>query len=225
MKNIVNKFKAILMHPATFILAATTVFFTFDKLSARSDSPSIDINRAERSSVTFVDGDYKVDSIVIRNDFNKKRLIAEIEKQEFIQKNTIQEVPSFLWEFLDSISYDRKFDIVNPGEEYKTGITNYGHVIIKKVYDPNLMDSVFYLAGDGAILPNKQLVYFGLGKNIALMSYVHGGTGPFPNILIFKFQNKRVTDFWYGGSWEGDNMTNKKNILKYLKSKRENKGC
>jgi len=225
MKNIFQKIKPVLSHPAFFLALATVVFLSFDKLSARSDSSAADINRAERSSVTFVSGDYKVDTIVIRNDFNKKRLIAEVEKQEFIQKNNIQEIPSFIWEFLDSISYDRKFDIVNPGEEYKTGITNYGHVIVKIVYDPNLQDSVFYLSGDGAILPNKQLVYFGLGKNIALMSYVHGGTGPFPNILIFKFHNKMVTDFWYRSRSLRDNLTNKKDILKNLKSKRKNNGC
>ena len=225
MKNILQKFKVILMHPATFILAATSAFFAFDKLSVRADSALADIIRTDRSSVTFVGGHYKVDTLVIRNNINKNRLVADAEKQVLKRKNTIDEVPSFIWRFLDSISYDRKFEIVNPGEEWKEGITDYGHLIFKKVYDPSLNDSVPFLSGDGAVLPNKQLVYFGMSDNIALMSFFHGGLGPHTNIIIFKHKNNRVTDFWYGGASSEAGINTKNELIKNLKLKPKNDGC
>jgi hypothetical protein len=225
MTAILKKTTTILKHPVAIIIMGIAFFITYDKLSARGGSiASGDGYVTDRSSVTFVGEKYKVDSLVIRKDLNKMRLIAEVEKQVLEQKKTIQQVPSFIWRFLDSISSDRKFEIVNPGEDWKEGITDYGHVIFKKVYNPDTQDSVPMLSGDGAILPNKLLVYFGMSNTIVLMSYMHGGLGPHPNIMIMKHQNNKVTDFWYGSSWNDGIITSKSEIIKTLKSKRQN-GC
>lgn len=222
MKQILN---TISKHPVLIMGIGIATFIAYSQLNAHIESGALINIMVKERSVAIVDGRYTVDTSFIRNNLNKVQLIADLEKQKLEQKKTVQEVPDFIWRFLDSISSDKKFDIVSPGEEYKEGITNYGHVVFKTIYDPVKKDSVQFVCGDGAVLPNKQLVYFGVSSNIALMSYEHGGTGPHSNILIFKFKSNKITDFWYGGIWYGDSMKNKYDILKSLKTERKNDGC
>jgi hypothetical protein len=224
MKNIFQIVSSFAKHLFAIIATGVIVFIAYDKLKANTESPREIATFPERSSITFVNGKYKVDTMVIRNDFNKKRLITDLEKQILEEKKTIQEVPSFIWRFLDNISSDKKFDIVNPGEDYKEGIMDYGHVVFKKIYDANKKDSVSVISGDGAVLANKQLVYLGMNETIVLMTYMHGGLGPHPNILIMKHNNNKVTDFWFGSAWNDGIITSKNEIIKTLKSKRSN-GC
>lgn len=224
MKTIFQTIGSVAKYPFAIIATGVIIFIAYDKLKADPEFPIENTASPERSSITFVDGKYKVDTMVIRNDFNKKRLIADLEKQVLGEKNTIQEVPAFIWQFLDNISSDKKFDIVNPGEDYKEGIMDYGHVVFKKVYDANKKDSVSVISGDGTVLANKQLVYLGMNDNIVLMSYMHGGLGPHPNILIMKHDNGKITDFWFGSAWNDGLITSKSEIIKTLKSKKSN-GC
>lgn len=219
--NITSIFK----NPLFVIALGTVVFIGYSKLKANSEENAIAaIKNKKTSSISYLNGRYRVDSSFIRNDLNKAKLISELEQQKIEERKTINEIPRFIWQFLDSMSYDKKFDIVNPGEDWKIGIMDYGHVVIKKVYDPVKKDSVPIVSGDGAVLPNKQLVYFGMNDSIALMSYLCGGLGFNPNILIFKHNKVRITDFWYGTRFIDEKVSTKSEILSALKSKRKN-GC
>jgi hypothetical protein len=179
---------------------------------------------ADRSSVAFVNGNYEIDSAVITKNLNKKRLVANLETKPLEEKTTLQEIPAFIKTFLSSVSPHKKFEIVNPGEDWKSGITNYGHVVFKKVFDASLKDSVLVLSGDGAILPDKQLIYFGIGDGVALMSYFRGGFGALQNVILIQFKNETITDFWYGSVFEGSIKT-KNDILKNVKLAPRNNGC
>lgn len=224
MAPIFKKIEFVWRYPVAIIAIGIAIFITYNTLSAHVEASALKgMYEIDRSSVSFYDGKYHVDSVVIRKELNKKRLIVNLETQTLKQRMKIGEIPDFIWRFLDSISYDKKFDIVNPGEEWKSGITNFGRVVFTKRYDANLKDSVSVLSGDGAVLPNKQLVYFGMSETIALLTYYKGGFGPLPNIIIIKHQDKKIVDFWYGSVFEG-NITSKNEIIKSLKSKRKN-GC
>ncbi|MBK7668098.1 MAG: hypothetical protein IPJ32_12640 [Sphingobacteriaceae bacterium] len=179
---------------------------------------------SNRSSVTFIKGNYKIDSAIITKNLNKKRLISNLETKQLSEKKTIQEVPAFIKDFLTAVSSHKKFDMVNLGEDWKSGITNYGHIVYKKVYDPNKKDSVLIMSGDGAILPDKQLIYFGLGDGVALLSYFRGGFGALQNVIMIEFKNETVTDFWFGSVFEGSIKT-KNDILKNVKRAPRNNGC
>jgi hypothetical protein len=224
MENIFQNIISFAKKPVVIITSVAIIGITYNKLNANPESAAANEKVLYKSSVSLVNGKYNVDTMVIRADINKAKLIAVAEKQILEEKNTIREVPGFIWRFLDSISCDKKIDIVNPGEDYKEGIMDYGHVIFKRVFDPNKKDSVSVISGDGAILPNKQLVYFGMSNNIVLMSYIHGGLGPNPNIIIMKHENRKITDFWYGSAWNDGSIVSRDEIMKTLKSKRKN-GC
>jgi hypothetical protein len=224
MAPIFRKFKTVWRHPVAIIALIIIAFITYNQLNARQEAAALKgMYNSDKSSVSFYDGKYHIDSVVIRNGLNKARMIASVEKQILDQKKTIQEVPDFIWRFLDSISYDKEFDIVNPGEDWKADITNYGHVVFKKVYDVNKKDSVPMISYDSVVLPNKQLVYFGMSENTVLFSYYSGGMGAVTNVIMMKIKNEKITDFWYGSVYEG-NITTKGDIIKSLKTVRKG-GC
>lgn len=220
MAPIFKKIKTVWKHPVAIIAISMAIFIAYNQLNAHQEAEALKgIYDSDKSSVSFYDGKYHVDSAVIQRNLNKKKLIVNLETQILRQKKTIQEIPSFIWAFLDSLCGDKKFDIVNPGEDVNAGITNFGHVVFKKVYDVNKKDSVPVITHDGAVLPNKQLVYFGMSENTALISY-YGGAA---NIIIMKLKNEKIIDFWYGYTY--GKITTKKEILTNLKTVRKVEGC
>lgn len=215
--------KTISKNPALVIGIGIVTFIGYSQLKGHVEETSLANKVIKKGgSVSFVDGRYRVDTSFIRNDLNKTKLIADLEKQKLEEKKTVQEVPAFIWHFLGSLSLDKKFEMVNPGEDYKTGIANFGHTLFIKTYDSVIKDTVVYLKGDGAILPDKQLVYFGISDSTVLMSYYHGALQQ--KIIILKHHNEVITDFWYGGTWYDESAKDKASILKNLKSNRQN-GC
>ena len=158
-------------------------------------------------SVSFVNGKYEIDSVIIVENLNKKALLADLSSQKLNDKSSIAQIPDFIKSFLESVSYDKKFEMANPGEEYQVGWKT-----------------------DERILPNKQLVYFGEGKNIALLSYNSGGLQKAQRVVILKFEGKKVTDYWFNNDFWSDNnsvaLTTKEQLIKYLKvTKTKNGNC
>ena len=70
-------------------------------------------------------------------------------------------------------------------------------------------------------LPARQLVYFGIGEHIALLTHLTGGIAVMQHVLIFKIDNNTVTDFWCGGL--PYNLKEKK-IIDYLWKNKEKAG-
>lgn len=198
--------------------------FACSKSNTGAETAVSNTAEPDRSSVAFASGTYKIDSSVITKNINKKRLLTHLEGEKLTEKKALQEIPGFIIKFLDEASYNKKFTIVNPGEDWKSGITNYGHLVFKKYYDANKKDSVLLLSGDGAVLPDKQLVYFGISNNMALMSYFRGGFGALQNVIMIEFKNETVTDFWFGSVFEG-NIKTKNDIVKNAKRAPRNNGC
>jgi hypothetical protein len=87
------------------------------------------------------------------------------------------------------------FSIANPGENWQVGCV---------VEQP---------------LPLRQLIYLGIGNDIALMTYYTGGFGKLEHVLIFKFSNDKILDFWCGNITT--DIINKKEIVKYLKDNKD----
>lgn len=141
-------------------------------------------------------------------------MIDELEPTLLTEKKTVNEIPTFIRTFLDSLSGG--FSIANPGKEWQEGCV-IDHVwITRKEYDPKTGDSVLVSTQDmSQPLPSRQMIYFGLGENIALMSYNTGGWGKCVHVMIIRFERYQVTDYWHGYG-EGD-LTNKQEIVNYLK--------
>lgn len=138
----------------------------------------------EITCVSKVNGQFKIDTGNILINKNLPTLLLDLDKAYLADKKAVADIPAFIKTFLDSISDDKDFSIANPDENWKSGCTDLvvvnkkGNVISKK-------------------LARRQLVYFGLGKNIALLSYYTGGIGKSQHLALIKFQDEKIIDFWF----------------------------
>lgn len=170
--------------------------------------------KATKSNISLVKGKYVLDKLAILKNNNLEKLIEELEKTELIEKQKVNEIPTFIMKLLTYLNED--FSIVGVGEEYSSGCTQRSELIQTniKVFNNKTGDSLLTLQF-GEPLPYRQLTYFGISDSIALMAYYHGGWAVGEYVIIIKFENTKIEDFW-SGSLSGD-LKNKKDILKYLK--------
>jgi hypothetical protein len=173
------------------------------------------LSKHPKSSISFDNGKILIDTSRILNNQNLQFFIDELSKQELYQKKTFQEIPSFIRTFLDSLTGN--FSIANPGEIWRVGCTGPFEVdsasTTKKI-DKKTGDTIYQVCFKE--FPARQLNYFGLGNDVALMKYYSGGIAKIEHILIFKFNKETLVDFWSGtGNIFKDNDT-KSEILKCL---------
>lgn len=151
------------------------------------------------SSVSYKNGKASIDSIIIRSDANKKQLIAALDYEKLEEKQTVAAIPAFIRTFLDSISGNGKFDMVDKGEKFQ--------------------DDWLTLGQD---LPSRQLIYFANGTHTALFSFYSGGARKTQHIAILKFYDEKVVDFWFESDVNAG--TTKEAILSDLRKKRNKSG-
>ena len=172
------------------------------------------LNKTHTSSIKFEAGKIVLDTNTILTNKNLQSFIDELNEQDLIKKKTFQEVPNSIKVFLDSLT--GKFSIANPGETWRVGCTDPFEIdsIQNKTIDKKTGDTVYQVKLKE--FPARQLNYFGLGKEIALMQYYSGGIAKIEHILIFKLSGDKIVDFWSGtGNIFKDNVS-KAEILKCL---------
>jgi hypothetical protein len=151
------------------------------------------------SSVSIKNGEYSVDSAIVLADVNRKTLVTELAGEDLDEKKAVAEIPEFIKFFLDSISGEESFNMADPGQDYKVGWFPKKNV------------------------PDRQLIYFGIGKNIALLSFNVGGVKKVQNVAIIKYEGEKVVDFWF--EVDADPGTKKDEIIAYLKRDRTKNRC
>ena len=165
-------------------------------VSTSQDKKMLSTKISTIKGLTNVRGTYKIDTLVILTHKNLDTLLADIERADLITYRKVSDIPSFLVEFLKDVTKD-KFSIANSTENWQFGC--------------DVSDD----------LPSRQLIYFGLADNIALLAYLTGGVGISEHILIIKFSGEEITDFWCGNILAS--LANKEEILKYIKGNRTKK--
>lgn len=164
--------------------------------STTHDKKTVNSNDDTITGLIIKDGLVKIDTVVILTHKNLNPLLAVIEKTDLKTYRKVSDIPVFLVDFLKSITRD-SFSIANPNEDWQVGC-------------------------DGSDeLPTRKLIYFGLADNIALLTYLTGGIGESEQILIIKFSNEKIIDFWFGNVMA--NLTNKEEILNYIKENKDKK--
>ena len=134
--------------------------------------------------------DFVINSEKILANKNLPQLISKLENSELQTENETNKIDGIILEFLQA--YDSPFSIANPNEKWSAT-----DVIADKT------------------LPRRKLLYFGKGKNIAVLNYNLGGIGMSTKILIFEFDDEKVTDFWCGSVLV--DLKTKEQTIKYLK--------
>jgi hypothetical protein len=149
------------------------------------------------SGISLVDGKYKIDTAIILTNQNLQPLLDSLNKSDLVKKNKVAEIPGFVKTFLKKLS--GSFTIADSGEDWQA------------------TDCVM-----NTKLKDRQLIYFGLGNNIALMAYYTGGIGVSEHILIIKFRDTTINDFWCVDILR--DVTNRKEILNFLQEYKDNPG-
>jgi hypothetical protein len=175
-------------------------FITYTEFFAQNDEQELrPPGKAGRmSSVSMVNGHYKVDTAIIWSERNWLTLLEDLGTENLADKKTKAEIPEFIRAFLDSISPGKKFDIANPGEKWWAG--DIKDMVFTSIYDQAKQDSLCVLSCNKNGLPGKQLVYCGVGKNMALLSWYVAGARLSQCTALIKFKDKTVIDFWFKNS-------------------------
>jgi hypothetical protein len=144
--------------------------------------------------------DFKVDTTKIITNSNLNPLLKLLNRTKLTKRNSVSSIPRFIiseincW-FLKGGNID-SFTIANPGEPYNK-------------YDM-ITES----------LPDRQLIYLGVSKNLILLTYHLGADiAGSHHIMIIKFNSLKIEDFWVGQA--AKSKTKKAAIAWLDKHKRE----
>ncbi len=155
-----------------------------------------------------------VDGGAIEN-INLPFLVDEVSKTYLFETKSPDEIPSFIKSYLDSIN--NGFSIAGPIEEWQSGCdipVEIDTLMLVEVSN-NLRDTLYAFKFRSKKLPHRQLAYFGWGDAVALMAYYNGGFGQTAEIMIFKFRNHKIINYWKG-NFPFRKAASKKEILQLL---------
>ena len=141
-------------------------------------------------------GQFKMDTVSILTNKNLDRLISKADTADLKRFTEFESTPDFIRAFLDSL-VGENFSIADPGEDWQ---------------------ATDVVEGD---LPDRQLVYLGVGQEITVLAFSKGGIGMSERILIFHSENSCIKDFWCGGVMT--ELTDKSQILNHLKENKDKK--
>ena len=175
-------------------------FIAYTEFFAQTADEDLKVQRKQesKSSISMTHGRYNVDTVIIWSDKNWFFLLDDLETETLEDKKIKAEIPEFIAAFLDSILPGKKFNIANPGEKWWPG--DIQDMAFKSNYNKEKQDSLCVPVGNKCGLADKQLVYFGMGKNIALLSYRTAGARISQCTALIKFNGKTIVDFWFRNS-------------------------
>lgn len=172
------------------------------------------------SSVSIAGNDYVIDSGIAMSNGTKEKILSILEKENLKEKKTVAEIPVFIKAFLDNISANKNFDIANSGEKWQDSEWIYG-------FDTNTKSTEKATTYIAEPFPTRQLIYCGVGKSTAMLSYYTGGIRMSQHVMILKFEGKKIVDLWldnnsYGCDSGVKSGTKKDGLIKYVKSMKNN---
>ena len=146
------------------------------------------------SSICFGQNEcnYQIDTAKILANENLDSFLIKIKQEDFEVSHDKKDIPDFIKKALDC--WTGGFSMANPKESYNA----------TDVRD----DSI----------PDRQLLFLAINKEIFLMSYLMGGTGEQGHILIVEFHDVQIMDVWTGVS--SQNLHSKIQVLNYINAHR-----
>ncbi len=145
------------------------------------------------SSIKNIDSVIKIDEKVIYFNKNLGEFISDLQQSSLSISYQLDTIPHFIKSFLEAFSSDH-FTIANPGKNWNCCCD----------WDESR--------------PNRQLICHGKSRGLFFISYLTGGIGVSQHLILKRYYNKTITDFWTGTTLNG-NLQNKEGIIKYLATK------
>jgi hypothetical protein len=202
---------------ASLLIAISIAFFT---CNSDTIEPNATTALSEYSSISIISGRYKIDRNFAMANGTKQKMLINIDKEDLSEIKTVEEIPGFIKTFLDETSENNNFDMANAGDEWQDGSWIHG-------FNKNTTSTEKATAYIAKPFPTKQLIYFGVGKNIALLSYYTGGIRMAQHVMILEFKGEKITNLWFDNNSYGCDSginpgTKKDGLIKYVKSMTNN---
>jgi hypothetical protein len=131
-----------------------------------------------------------INQVVILENKNLNAFISDLKKSPMVLGKRVKRIPEIVKNFLISFSRD-KFSIADPGKDWNC---------CDGSWDDNL--------------PNRELISVGTDGRLFLITYLTGGIGEVAHIILIRYNNDRIIDFWTGIG--NKKLSTKAQILKYL---------
>ncbi|UOE48621.1 hypothetical protein MTO98_29895 [Mucilaginibacter sp. SMC90] len=128
--------------------------------------------------------------MIILENKNLDAFILDLKKSHIILDKSIKGVPPVVKDFLASFSKD-EFSITDPGKDW------------------NCCDGSW-----DEHLPRRQLISVGADSKLFIITYKTGGIGVVTHLILIRYNNDKIIDFWAGIGRDGLKTT--ADILKYL---------
>lgn len=195
------------MTTRTNLLSAIVLAFFCSCEIDTSRQSRINSGQPDGQQMAFIDELYQSFPVSIPNVGSLPELVVELENTNLIERKAVSEIPNLFLSFLQNKEPD--FSLANPGEEWQEQIRlGCGSPVLLNVDEEAKTEPK-------KPLPTRQLVYFGLYDDIALMAYFTGGWSKSETIVIFKYTDTEIKEYWVGTTL--DFALNKETILLYLR--------
>jgi hypothetical protein len=198
---------------ALLVISASIIFFTCNNGALE---PELVKKPVAYSSISVIGKHYKIDSVIAMSNGTKEKMLAKLEQENLIEKKKVAEIPDFIKRFLDGISENKNFDIADLGKDWQDDSWIHG-------FDKNTTATEKATSYIAKPFPSKQLLYCGVGKNMAILSYYTGGIRMAQHVIIFKFEGTEIVDIWFDNNSHGCDSgiksgSKKDGLIKYVKS-------
>ncbi|NCD71623.1 hypothetical protein [Mucilaginibacter agri] len=144
----------------------------------------------EPTSIKYSNGEMSVNLETIAANKNLGALKDNLVQTKLIPFYKANQIPDFIKSFIEQLS-GSKFTIANSGEDWQC---------CDAVIDESL--------------PERLLIYGGKSDKYYLLTYLTGGVGEVTHILIIKYNQKLITNFYTCTTPK--KLDNKNSILEYL---------
>lgn len=182
-----------------FVSASVLAALSYYLFGVRNVESDIDRKYVSKraTSVYRKNGVYRIDTNVIYTDKNKLTLYKELAAQKLKESVNVNDIPAFIVDFLKQKSFEHHFHIASKCEKWMdTGAQPMEMKEVKK-YDEIKKDTIMTLELVNQDLPEKELNFFGIGKNIAVIALVKGGKKHTEELMVIKFEGQQIIDFWF----------------------------
>lgn len=115
---------------------------------------------------------FTLDEASILSNKNLDAFLQKMEIEKFTTYTDKKAIPAFILKELECISGG--FSLVNPKQPYQSGC------IMEKG------------------VPQRQLIFLAMSKDIMVMTYATGGMGSSTHFLFVKFSSGKIVDLWTG---------------------------
>ena len=143
------------------------------------------------SSIKYNGDSISINQMIIVKNKNLQAFITDLKKVKLASSSSLNYIPWFVKSFLESFG-NTHFTMAKPDQDWNCCCVQNDQ------------------------LPNRQMICQGKGQNLYFISYLTGGFGEIVHLVLIRYHNETITDFWTGTI--NRRLNNQNAIIEYLQN-------